>query len=146
LRNLVKTYWSEQKLPIGSYIRIGGSEFRYEATETEKLDNEAILAMYENEEITRENFLKMINIDKVAAANALGGDVIADLTETVIGKKVDIRVLSLPVEHEDDEYVAIIRKVRSRVKPRKKFGKDAPTKVSENTRAKPRRKIKVKSK
>ena len=101
-------------------------EFRYEAAESEKLDAEAILELYDNEEITREQFLRMINIDKTQAKNVLGGDLVAELTVTETGKTVDVRIRQLPIEHLDDEYVEVKRAVKMRRK-RSVFGRMAAT-------------------
>lgn len=77
--------------------------------------------MYDDEEITRDQMLRMLKIDKQQAKNVLGGDVVAELTEEVVGKEIDVRIATLPVENDDDEFVAVNRAVKKRVK-RRKFG------------------------
>jgi len=93
--------------------------------------------MYDNEEISREDFVKMINVDKTQAKNVLGGDIVASMEYEQIGKTADIRLENTPIENIDDEFVIVATKIRSRVK-RKTFG----PKKSEAT-GKVRRKIKV---
>lgn len=128
LRNAIKAYWTEQQLPIGSFIRAGGMEFRYEANETTSLDSEAVLAMYEKKEITREQFLRMMTISKSEAKNVLGADMVADLETTSVGDKLDVRIETLPVENVDDEFVAVRRNVRKKIK-RSVFGQAAQAKT-----------------
>lgn len=101
-------------------------EFRYEANETVTLDADAILAMYDKEEITREQFLRMMSISKSDAKNVLGADVVADLEVTSVGDKMDVRIDPLKVENQDDEFVAVRRLVRKKVK-RSVFGQSADT-------------------
>ncbi len=132
LRNAIKGYWTEQKLPIGSFIRAGGYEFRYEANETTELDTDAVLTMFEKEEITREQFLRLISISKSEAKNVLGADMVADLEVTSVGDKLDVRMEALAVEAKDDEYVSVQRVVRKKIK-RSVFGQAA-----ENAKATPK--------
>lgn len=124
LRNAIKDYWQAEKLPIGSYIHAGGFEFRYEANETTELDAAVVLDMYEKGEISKEKFLQMISISRSEAKNILGADVVADLEVTTVGNKMDVRIESLPIENVDDEFVAIVRTVRKKIK-RSVFGKAA---------------------
>lgn len=118
-------------------------EFRYEAAESEKLDADAVLALYENEEITREQFLRMVNIDKTQAKNVLGGDQVAELTVKEIGNNVDVRIKQLPIEQIDDEYVEVKRKVKPKRK-RSVFGRKAEAARQPAAEKKPKRGIKVK--
>jgi len=102
--------------------------------------------MYENKEITREQFVRMLKIDMSQAKNVLGGDQVADLEVTSIGDKPDIRISSLPVEQHDDEYIVVERRVRKKVK-RSVLGqaiedRDKP----EETQAKAKRRIKIRRK
>lgn len=117
-----------QQLPIGSFIRAGGYEFRYEANETSSLDTEAVVAMYDKKEITREQFIRMVSISKSEAKNVLGADMVADLEVTSVGDKLDVRIEALPVEHVDDEFVAVQRSIRKKIK-RSVFGQAAQAKI-----------------
>lgn len=99
-------------------------EFRYEANETTSLDTDAILNMYDKEEITREQFLRMLSIKASEAKNVLGADVVADLEVKTVGDKLDVRIDTLPVEQEKDEFVAVVRLVRKKIK-RSVFGQSA---------------------
>jgi hypothetical protein len=120
-RNIIKDYWQKEGLPIGSYIRTGGTEYRYESNETTSLDAAAIVQMYENEEITKEQFIRMFNVDKGEASKILGGDVIASITITSIGDKLDVRTEDLPIEDAKDECVVINEDVRKKIN-RSMFG------------------------
>lgn len=146
LRNAIKNYWTAQQLPIGSFIRAGGMEFRYEANETTTLDAEAVLKMYEAKEITREQYLRMVSISKSEAKNVLGADMVADLEVTTVGDKIDVRMESLAVEHEADEFVAIRRLVRKKIK-RSVFGQaaDAKEAAPKQSIASGKRRIKTRS-
>lgn len=141
-RNGVKNYWTAEQLPIGSFIRAGGFEFRYEATETTSLDEEAIFKLYEDGEITREQLLRMIKIDAKEAKNILGADQVADLEVKSVGDKLDIRMESLPVEQAEEEFVAVRRLVRKKVK-RSVFGKEREARKQPVAETKPGRKIKI---
>lgn len=121
LRNTIKSVWAEMELPIGSYIRTGGMEFRYEANETVEINNEPILKMLEDGEITREQFLRIFNVNAKEAKNILGGDQVADLEVKTVGDKLDVRIDTLPVENHDDEFIAVASVVKRNVK-RKVFG------------------------
>lgn len=145
LRNEVKTHWTEEQLPIGSYIHAGGMEIRYEANETSAINPERVLELYENEEITREQLLKMMKIGVTEAKNVLGGDQVADFTEKVPGTNVDIRLSELPVENIEDEFVMNVHKVKKRIKPRKLFGQGAAKPKAERSKSgRPKRNIRTK--
>lgn len=144
MRNIVKDFWSKEKLPIGSYVRLGGEEYRFEAVESEVLDHDEILRRYDDEEISREQFLRMIKVDKKEAGNVLGGDEVADLTRTIVGKTVDIRVSSLPVDNADDEYIGIKRNIKTR-RPRIKFGGSDKAKIK-TPKGRIKRRVKVRNK
>ena len=122
LKNEVKSHWITEKLPIGSYVRCGGFEFRYEGAETTTYDTEAILKAFEEGEITREAFLRIMKVDPKQLANVFGADQAADLTMTTVGDKLDIRVESLPVEREDDTFIMVERNIKTKQK-RSVFGK-----------------------
>lgn len=141
LKNAVKSHWLNERLPIGSYVRAAGHEFRYAGAVTTTYDTESILDAYENEEITREQFLRLMKVDPKQLANVFGADQAADLTMTTVGDTLDIRVSSLDVENEDDEFVMVERNVQKKQK-RSVFGKrkqEAKTAVER----KPKRSIKV---
>ena len=134
-------------MPIGSFIRASGMEFRYEANETVTLDAAAVMALYEKGEVTRDQFLRMISIQRSEAKNVLGADVVADLEVTTVGDKMDVRIESLPVENVDDEYIAIRRLVRKKIK-RSVFGQAEEVKLATKTAATPgtiRRRIKTRA-
>ena len=128
LRNAVKDYWTSEQLPIGSYIHAGGNEIKYEANETSAIDPERVMELYENGDISREQFLRCVKIGVTEAKNVLGGDQVADFTVTEVGNKVDIRLSALPVEHEDDEFVMANHKIKRKIK-RRVFGGGSKPKV-----------------
>lgn len=136
--------WASEELPIGSYIRLDGVEYRYEAAESVEINNEPILKMLEDGEITREQFLRIFSVDAKEAKNILGGDQVADLEVRTVGDKLDIRTTSLPVEHAEDEFIMVASVVKRNIK-RRVFGGGAkiqePAQVNKAT---PRR-IKVKT-
>lgn len=99
---------------------------------------------YENGDITREQFLRMVSIGKQEAKNVLGGDQVADFTVKVIGKKVDVRMSQLPVEQMDDEFIMERGLVRTKIK-RKVFGRSGQAKVAAPV-AKEKRKVRVRVK
>lgn len=105
LRNAVKEYWLKNSMPIGSFIRTGGMEFRYEATERETVNANYILTMFEEGKISRENFLACITASKSDVQTLLGGDIALAATKITTGDKADIRVSDLPVENEADEFI-----------------------------------------
>ena len=140
LKNKIKDFWDKSNLPIGSYIRLGGKEYTYEAATKEVIDTSTIIEMYDNGDISREALLDMVKIDKSVAANKLGADVVADLTTKVPGNTIDVRFKNLPVENLDDEYIAVVSKVKVKTK-RKVFG----AKVKNNNGKKIRR-IKLRGK
>lgn len=141
LRNAINDHWQKEQLPIGSYIHAGGQEFRYEANETSVIDPADVMQLYEDGDITKEQFLSMVTIRATEAKNVLGGDQVADFTKTVVGNKVDVRMISLPVEQHDDEFVMSAHKVRKKVK-RRVFGTSKPKETTKSGRVK--RKINTK--
>lgn len=143
LRNAIKDHWTAAQLPIGSYVHAGGFEIRYEANETSAIDPEEVLKLFENEDITRQQFLQMMKISVTDAKNVLGGDQVADFTKTSIGAKIDIRLNDLPVEKVDDEFVMVNANVRKRVK-RRVFGKDTTSAKTVTPKRKIKRRIKTK--
>jgi hypothetical protein len=124
LRNEIDAVWTKLELPVGSFIRVGGIEYAYEANVTKSIDVDAVLKLYDDEEITRAQLLQIISADTKATGTVLGGDIAADLTVTNIGNKIDIRTRDLPVEEADEEYIGIKRQVRKKIN-RSKFGRDA---------------------
>lgn len=99
--------------------------------------------MYDEEEITREQFIRMINLDSKQLANVLGADQAADLMTVTVGDTLDIRVSSLPVEEADDEFVMVERKIGSK-RARSVFGKRAEEKREKQSTAKPKGKRSIK--
>jgi hypothetical protein len=122
LRNAVKAYWSEEALPVGSFIRASGLEFRYEATKSTVIDPDKVLELYEKKIITREQFLRMVSIAKGEAKNVLGGDQVAAFEIEEVGDKIDIRVETLAVENANDEFVAVQEVVKTKTTKRVVFG------------------------
>jgi hypothetical protein len=122
LKNAVRAHWINEKLPIGSFVRCAGHEFRYEGAEQTAYDTDAILKAFEEGEITREAFLRIMKVDQKQLANVFGADQAAELTITSVGDTLDIRISSLDVEHEDDEFVMVERKVKTK-KGRSVFGR-----------------------
>lgn len=98
--------------------------------------------MYENDEITRSQLVRLLNVDRTQAKNILGGDAVADIEVTTIGEKVDVRISETPIDEIDEEFIGVIRKVRLRSKPksRKRIGGREKTSTPKR---KIRRKIKV---
>ena len=127
-------------MPHGSYILTNGLKVKYEAAESEKLSTERIFEMLDDEEITRDQAIRMLNVDKTEATNILGGDIVADITYTEVGKKADIRIEKLPIEQLDEEAVVAAQK-RSRVR-RRKIGRKQQ---QESTPARPKRRVKVRN-
>lgn len=118
---------------------------RYEANEVTELDNDAILKMYDDGKITREQMLRLFNVDRAEAKKILGADVVADLETTTVGDKLDIRLKTLPVEEHDQEFIAVNRNVRVKTK-RSVFGKEAELRERKKQPEAPKplkRKIKV---
>lgn len=144
LRNTIKSVWAEMELPIGSYIRTDGMEFRYEANETVAIDNEPILKMFEDGEITREQFLRIFKVDAKEAKNVLGGDQVADLEVKTVGDKLDVRIEALPVENQQDEFIVVASVVKTK-KKRKVFGGGARPQTAAPVKGTIRR-IKIKAK
>jgi hypothetical protein len=141
LRNAVKGHWTENGIPVGSFIRSDGLEVRFEATESERIDAERVLQLYEDKKISRDQFLRMVSIGKAEAKNVLGGDLVLEYTVKEVGQKADIRVSQTPIEQIDEEFIEIQRK--ERIRRRKPVG--AKTRVSEDVTPKKRR-IKIKAK
>lgn len=81
-----------------------------------------------------------MKVDPKQLANVFGADQAADLTMTTIGDTMDLRISSLPVENEDDEYVMVERNVRKKEK-RSVFGKRKDEQATTSRKAK--RAIKV---
>lgn len=121
---------------------MGGVEYRYEATETSSIDVDAVLAMYDNEEITRDQMVRLIKVDKTQASQILGGDQVADLEVTVVGKVADIRTKDLPVEQQEDEAVYRNAKVRRRV-PRRRLGPQKTNATQTKTAPQTKRRVKI---
>lgn len=144
LRNAVKDHWTREQLPIGSYIHAGGMEIKYEANETSAIDPEKVMELFEGGDITREQFLRMIKIGVTEAKNVLGGDQVADFTVTEVGNKVDIRLSSLPVEHEDDEFVMANQKIKRKIKRRVFGGTSKPKERGTVAPVRGKRKIRTK--
>jgi len=134
------------ELPIGSIIRCGGLEFKYEATQTTEIDAGAILDMFLNEEISREQYLRMINVSASEAKNVLGGDQVANLETTKVGNKVDVRVETLPVEFADDEFIGIKAIAPAKAKRRRVFGSGNAKVTAETQQTSRKRLIKFKGK
>lgn len=120
-------------------------EIKYETNLSSKVDAERVMQLYEKNEITREQFLRMVNIAVAEAKNVIGGDQVADFTVEVPGTTVDIRLADLPVENLDDEFVMANHAPKSRTKRRKVFGGGTGTRAkTPAARVKKTRRIKSK--
>lgn len=102
------------------------------------------MKLFEDGTINREQFLRMVKIAATEAKNVLGGDQVADFTVTDVGSTLDIRIINLPVENIDDEYVMENSKVRTRVKRRVFGGKRTNTPRTPSGKVK--RRIKTRTK
>lgn len=125
-------------MPIGSFIRSGGLDIKYEATENVKLDTEKVFALYENGEISRDQLLRMISISKSEAKKIIGGDQVAEFEITVTGDSADIRIENTPLEYIDEEYIGVM--VKEKPKRRRRIGRRAKP-----TTKTPARKRKIKT-
>jgi hypothetical protein len=106
------------------------------------IDPERVMQLYEAGEITRDQFLRTLKISATEAKNVLGGDQVADFTVTTVGKTLDIRITSLPIENLKDSYVLENSNIKKRVK-RRLFGGGA--KAENKTVSNPRRKRRIKA-
>lgn len=111
----------------------------FEASESEVIDTDAILKLYDKKKITREAMLSMMSISIAEARKSLGGDMVADLSKTKVGDKVDIRIASLPVENANDEFIMVNKKIRTK-NPRLGAALNKPQQTDEVA---PKRRIKI---
>jgi len=105
LRNVVKDLYTREKLNTASYMCIDGARLSYEATKTSVINPEGFLALYEDGEISKEQFLSCLKVNIAPAENVIGGDQVASLKEEIVGATVDLRIVTLPVEYAEDKFL-----------------------------------------
>lgn len=142
LRNAVKDFWATEKLPHGSYIVTNGLQIKYEAASSEKLSTEKIIELYEDEEITRDQLINLLNVDRSQANIILGGDIVADITTVEVGKKADIRLDKLPIERLNEEHIEIAHK-KTTARRRIKIGRKGEASAKASARV--GRKLRIRS-
>jgi hypothetical protein len=141
LRNAVKGFWATEGLPHGSYIVTNGLQIKYEAAESSKLSTEKVLELYEDGEITREQLIQLLNVDRTQANTILGGDIVASISYTEVGKKADIRIEKLPIERLKEEHIEIAHK-KTRARRRVKIGRKGQ---SHKTQGRVKRRLRVRN-
>lgn len=95
VNNACKELIREGKYGEDVEFHVGDSCFRFATSESEVIPAADVLALYEKNEITREQFLACISVSKTEANKHIGADRVTRLAVVTKGKKADMRVSEL---------------------------------------------------
>lgn len=98
LKNAVKADLAANDATPGSFYSFLGQRIAYEVSVGNAIAPEDLMVEYEQGRITRDQFLRCISVVLGETANAVGGDVVAALTQSLPGKTPDMRQKELSVE------------------------------------------------
>ena len=142
VRNIFKARIQSNDWTLGTKIRFGGHEFAYDASDSTVIDPADLYTKLKDGEITEEQFLKCIKVNKSDVSTVLGSDVTLTLETPVKGENYSVRIKELPLDDKDDEYIAVPTATSIKRKTRRSLGKVTSVKpIPTGTR-----KIKVKRK
>ena len=105
LKNIFKERIKTGKWELGTYVEAAGTRFDYSVTEKEVIEPEDFLAMYENGDITKEQFLRCISVQKGSVDTHVGSDVTLKLANKVHGDSYDVRTSDMDIEDVSKEAV-----------------------------------------
>lgn len=121
LRNALVAIVNKEALTAEDEVRLGEVGYRYDYAVADKVPPEKLLEMLENEEITRQQFLDSITVQKADAERIIGSLIIGKLVEKVKGTKADVRRRKLENASEHTKEPKIIR-----VKPEQTVSSTTP--------------------
>lgn len=98
LRNGVKADLAANDATPGSFYSFLGQRIAYEVSVGNAIAPEDLLVEYENGNITRDQFLRCITVGLGQTADAIGGDMVAALSQELPGKTPDMRQKELTVD------------------------------------------------
>ena len=98
VKNVFKDGIKNKQFLIGTYALAGGFRFDYNQTQSDVIDVEDFFKLYEAKEITREQLLKCISVQKAQVDNHVGSDVSLRLSTTKTGKEFDVRITELDID------------------------------------------------
>ena len=98
LKNVFKDGIKNRAMVIGTYVLHGGYRFDYSQTESSVIEPEDFLKLLEAGEITRDQFLRCISVQKGNVDTHVGSDVGLRLSKSKTGKEFDVRVSELDID------------------------------------------------
>lgn len=107
LKNVFKDGIKNQQFVIGTYALYGGYRFDYNQTESDIIETADFFALYESGQITRDQFLKCVSVQKGAVDTHIGSDVTLRLAKSRIGKEFDVRVTQLDIDSGNESVIAV---------------------------------------
>jgi hypothetical protein len=91
LKNTFKAWLEEAKLPPATKLELEDGRYSYTASVTETVDPRGWYKLWQDGEITEEQFFDCLKVGKAPAEAAAGADQLATITTSIPGKKRDIR-------------------------------------------------------
>jgi len=107
LKNVFKDGIKNRQFVIGTYVLHGGYRFDYSQTESTVIEANDFLALYESGNITRDQLLKCVSVQKGSVDTYIGSDVALRLAKNKIGKEFDVRVTQLDIDSENESVVVV---------------------------------------
>lgn len=122
-------FLNHENLPPGTIMRVEGIEYIVSASMSEKISAEKWYEKFKKKEMTKDQFLAAISVNKAEAGRIVGEDVVMSISEKIIGTSADLR------RNVVDETLKGIKIIKPEVKTKK-------TKVS---KLKTKRKIRLRA-
>jgi len=107
LKNIFKDGIKNRQFVVGTYIQHNGFQFDYNQTATDIIEPEDFVSLWESGQITKEQFLKCISVQKGAVDTHVGSDVTLSLSKTKTGKDFDIRIKELDIDTPKESVIVI---------------------------------------
>lgn len=92
IKNAVKSLAREEDLKPEDVILVEDDEYRYDVTNTEKVNIDKLFGLYTAKKITLDQLKASVSVVKSEAERVIGPHVINSITDKVKGKTLDIRV------------------------------------------------------
>jgi len=142
LKNVFKDGIKNSQFVIGTYVLHGGYRFDYSQTESEVIETNDFLTLYESGQITRDQFIKCVSVQKGSVDTYIGSDVTLRLVKNRIGKEFDVRITQLDIDSAN-ESVIVVPEAEQPIIRKKLFARNTKTTAPAKTLV---RRINVKTK
>jgi hypothetical protein len=99
-RKALKALVAGEVIDLGDEIHVGEKAYSFDFAKSESVDRKALYALVKKGDVSIDDFLKCIYVNKEMASKLIGDHILLKITKTETGKNADIRSRDLdrPVE------------------------------------------------